>query len=143
MGWIARRAVLAVAWVALASGCAREPTAPSPTPTAAPAATATVPADVEARLLRLKAELALTPHFCSLENRPCRTQKRAVIERGVDALLARCASRPRGTFDRCLAGELPGVLRELPSPAPEPASSADPVPTAPSVASALPPATRP
>jgi hypothetical protein len=145
MGRVGRGAVLGLAWVALVSGCAREPsaTAPSRTPTApsTAGAVASVPADVEARLLRLKAELAVTPHFCSLESRPCRAQNRAVIDRGVDALLARCANRPRRTFDRCLTTELPTVVRELPSPVPDPATSTVPAPTASSVASALPPAT--
>jgi hypothetical protein len=146
---VERGAVLAIVGVALASGCAREPSAvmPSPTPAIAPTAvsTATVPADVEARLLRLKAELAVTRHFCSLEDRPCRAQKRAAIDRGVAALLMRCASGPRRTFDRCLATELPVVLGELPSPAPDDGAASPTALASPpsSHVRSLPPATAP
>jgi hypothetical protein len=117
-----RGAAVAIALIALASACAPNPSPTAPTPTVAVTATpaATASSEVEARLRRLKAELAITPHFCSLESRPCRTEKRAAIDRGIEALLARCADRSRRPFERCLAGELPAVLRELPSPSPSP-----------------------
>jgi hypothetical protein len=98
--------------VVLASACAEErppsPAAPTPSPRGSAAADAVD--EVARRLARLKAELAITPHFCSLENRPCRTAKRAVIERSVAALLERCGGRPRRQFDRCLQSEVAAVL---------------------------------
>jgi hypothetical protein len=69
---------------------------------------------VERRLAHLKAELAITPHFCSLEDRRCRTAKRALVEKAVAALLDRCRGKPRRAFDRCLESEAPAVVGALP-----------------------------
>jgi hypothetical protein len=111
------RAALAVAplLIALASACAGDRSAPAPTPTSSSPSSAAddEAAEVARRLARLKAEMAITPHFCSLENRPCRTAKRPLIERCVAALLERCGGKSRRAFDRCLASETSGVVASL------------------------------
>lgn len=102
--------------IALASACSERPSAP-PTPSASAArdgsASAAEAAEVARRLAHLKAEMAVTPHFCSLENRRCRAEKRPLIERGVDALLERCTGQVRRAFDRCLESEVSSVLASL------------------------------
>jgi hypothetical protein len=117
-----RAAIAAVLLLVLASACSPDgspSTVPEPLPSrAATGAGGDETAEVERRLSRLKAELAVTPHFCSLENRPCRTDKRALIERGIDALLARCRGRARREFDRCLDSERAAVLAGIASPPP-------------------------
>ena len=112
---IVRRAALAIVLVALVGSCATDaPESPRATASiASPGARDTpVPTDVEARLARLKAELAITPLFCSLENRPCRAQNRGLVDRGIEMLLARCTPSRR-SFERCLTKEATGVADEL------------------------------
>jgi hypothetical protein len=114
-----RAAAAALLLLSLAAGCASSdaPSArPKPTAASPGASAASADGDVARRLVHLKAEMAITPHFCSLEDRRCRAQQSLVIEKAVAALLARCAGKAGRSLDRCLESEAAHVVAPSPTP---------------------------
>src|SRR5262245_17043767 len=116
--WADRAAAAALLFLSLAGGCASsEQTSArsTPTPASRGASSASADDEVARRLAHLKAEMAITPHFCSLEDRRCRSKQSVVIEKAVGALLARCAEKSGRSFDRCVESEAVHVVAPSPS----------------------------
>jgi len=110
-----RATAAALLLLSLAAGCASSD-APSARPKPPAASAASADDDVARRLAHLKAEMAITPHFCPLEDRRCRAQQSLVIEKAVAALLARCAGKAGRSLDRCLESEAAHVVAPSPTP---------------------------